>query len=340
MPVRLGTTASWARITGMLALVSAFSVPPRLYELIDQQGGAFTSQQAYAAGSTVREVQDARERGDLVNLRRGVYAVRSTYDELAPEEQYRVRTHGALLVLKEPVTLSHETAALWCGLELLRAELTTLHVTRPELPASRLEAGIHHHPGALPSAHLATVRGVRVTSAVRTAVDIARSSSFEAGLAAVDSALRGGADKAELVAAIDFCRAWAGARRASRAVAEADGRAANPGESLSRALLVTAGLAPTDLQVEIRDGRGLVGYADFSWLPLKVLGEFDGRGKYGAEAGAAADVVWAEKIREDRLRALGYTVVRWTWSDLLNRGPWLARVRLALTASAARAHLA
>lgn len=307
-----------------------FSVPPRLADLVVAQGGAFTAQQAYGAGATVREVQDARERSELVNLRRGVYAIRSTFGELTVEAQYRVRTHGALLVLKPPVTLSHETGALWTDLELLRPELPVLHVTRPELPASRVEAGIHHHPGALPAAHVTTVRGVRVTSASRTAVDVARTHDFATGLAAADSAMRSGATREQLVSVMDFCRAWPGARGASRAVSEADGRAANPAESLSRAVLITSGLAPTGLQVEIRDGRGLVGYADFGWLPLKVLGEFDGRGKYGADATTAADAVWAEKIREDRLRALGYVVVRWTWADLLVPERLVSRVRQAL----------
>lgn len=303
--------------------------------MIVLNGGAFTAQQAYDAGATVREVQDARERKNLVNLRRGVYAVRSTFDELGPEAQYRVHAHGALLVLKPPVTISHETAAIWCDLELLRPELDLLHVTRPELPASRVEAGIHHHPGALPPAHVNIVRGVRVTSEARTAVDIARGHDFATGLAAADSALRAAATHPQLVDVMNFCRAWAGARGASRAVSEADGRAANPGESLSRAVLIEAGLGPTDLQVELRDGRGLVGYADFGWLPLKVLGEFDGRGKYGADGATAAEAVWAEKIREDRLRALGYSVVRWTWADLLSPDRLASRIRQALAAARA-----
>ena len=113
-------------------------------------------------------------------------------------------------------------------------------------------------------------------------------------------------------------------------MAEADGRAANPGESWSRALLIAAGLAPTDLQVEVRDGRGLAGYADFGWLPRRVLGEFDGRGKYGVDATGAADAVWGEKVREDRIRACDYAVVRWTWADLYEPGQFLDRVRRAL----------
>jgi len=42
--------------------------------------------------------------------------------------------------------------------------------------------------------------------------------------------------------------------------------------------------------------------------------EFDGAVKYAGADGRAALV--AEKLREDRLRALGYEVVRIVWSDL------------------------
>ena len=66
--------------------------------------------------------------------------------------------------------------------------------------------------------------------------------------------------------------------------------------------------------------RGLVGYADFCWADARVIGEFDGRVKYLDESylrgRSASDAVIAEKIREGRLRALGFRVTRWTWSDL------------------------
>jgi hypothetical protein len=44
----------------------------------------------------------------------------------------------------------------------------------------------------------------------------------------------------------------------------------------------------------------------------------DGRGKYldpAMNGGDAARAVYAEKLREDRVRALGVGVVRWGWSE-------------------------
>jgi hypothetical protein len=62
----------------------------------------------------------------------------------------------------------------------------------------------------------------------------------------------------------------------------------------------------------------LIGFADFAWPG--VVGECDGRLKY-----ADRDVLWAEKRREDRIRALGLRVIRWGWDDAWARPGWLCR---------------
>lgn len=315
-----------------------FDPPPLLTSLMESQDGVFTAAQAYRVGYTHAELQRLREREVLESVRRGVYAVRDVFRGLEGPARHRVRTRAVLLVLRQP-TLSHVTAAVWSDLPLLRPDLRRVHVTRPALHASRAEGGVYHHPGSLPPEHVVVENGVARTSDARTAVDLARGSDFPRALAAVDSALRRGTTAAVLRRTLFACASWPGARGASRAVALGDGRAANPGESFSRALLVGAGLGPTDLQVAVHDAAGLVGYADVGWLPLRVLGEFDGRGKYGSAAPEAAEAVWAEKRREDRLRAAGYRVLRWTWADLRAPGPWLEQVRQAL-ASAERATVA
>ena len=62
-----------------------------------------------------------------------------------------------------------------------------------------------------------------------------------------------------------------------------------------------------------------VGRVDFAWPALGVVGEFDGRIKYGRDLAPEQDpteVLWHEKLREDLLRELGWLVVRWVWADL------------------------
>lgn len=106
----------------------------------------------------------------------------------------------------------------------------------------------------------------------------------------------------------------------------ADGRAESPGESLSRVRMFELRLLRPELQVEVRDVDGLAGRCDFGWEEQRLLGEFDGRVKYGRlccdSAEEAAETLWREKRREDRLRRTGALVARWVWADVWD-GRWL-----------------
>jgi len=323
-----------------MATVGDFEPSVPLRAVMAAQRQLFSAHQARAAGYTAGEIERLRASHRIVSVRRGVYAVTADYAALAPLARHAVAAQAALMCLAGPVTLSHETAAVWTSLEMLRPTLGDVHVTRPQLQASRREAGIYHHHGAMPDLQRRHVEGAAVTSAARTAVDIARHTDFTRGLAACDSALRSGATRAELIATLEFCSSWPGARSAGRVVSHADGRAANPGESWSRAVFIEAGIPPTSLQLEVRDAAGLIGFADFGWEDGMTLGEFDGRWKYavppGTDAAVATRALWAEKRREDRLRAAGYSVVRWAWEDLFAPDRLVARVSAAFDRAGGR----
>ena len=79
-----------------------------------------------------------------------------------------------------------------------------------------------------------------------------------------------------------------------------------------------------------------IGRVDFHFDGI-VLGEFDGRVKYGRllkPGQSPGDAVFAEKQREDALRDLGFQVVRWTWDDLEAPGQVAERVRRAIARAA------
>ncbi len=92
-----------------------------------------------------------------------------------------------------------------------------------------------------------------------------------------------------------------------------------------RLALIVGGLPRPAIQIRVagRDGR-LVGRVDLGYPESAVLIEFDGAIKYAGTDRATSgrtgrgphEVVIAEKRREDRLRDLGFTVVRFAWSDL------------------------
>ncbi|HET9117119.1 MAG TPA: hypothetical protein VFN75_03425, partial [Pseudonocardiaceae bacterium] len=67
----------------------------------------------------------------------------------------------------------------------------------------------------------------------------------------------------------------------------------------------------------------------------RTVGEFDGKSKYGRllrPGQDPAEVVYAEKLREDAIRAQTWEVVRWTWADLRDFTPTAARIRERLRA--------
>ena len=117
-------------------------------------------------------------------------------------------------------------------------------------------------------------------------------------------------------------------------VAFADGRSESAGESHSRVMLHRIGLPPSTLQLSVVDSSGrLVGRCDFGWEEQRTLGEFDGLVKYGRllkPGQTVADVVYAEKLREDALRAERWGMVRWIWSDLAAPAQLVARWTRAL----------
>ena len=75
---------------------------------------------------------------------------------------------------------------------------------------------------------------------------------------------------------------------------------------------------------------GSLARADFLWAQWRVIGEADGRMKY-----ETPEDLWREKLREDRLRELGYEVVRWTWDEIVNR-PEVVVARILRAAERAR----
>jgi hypothetical protein len=304
-------------------------VDPRLRHLSHLRGGVFTRAEALAAGYSHAEIVARLRRGTWLTIRRGVYAAAecSTTD--------RARMAAALAVLPRTSALSHRSAAVLHGLPLVGTETPVAEVTVPGA-AGRRRRDLVVHGRSLPTDHVEHKFGMRVTTLARTAVDLARQLPFHASVTVADAALRAGAAPdvlhqlvTELVGPFS--------RRARRALAFADGRAESPGESLSRVAIASHGLPVPELQVPVANGGGaVIARVDFLWRRERTIGEFDGKLKY-----ASPDVLWAEKRREDALRALGFTVVRWVWQDVWSDfATTAARLRAALATTTTVSHTA
>jgi hypothetical protein len=270
------------------------------------------------AGYSAEEVRRLLRNGDLHRVRRGAYV--QPVDQLSVEAFHRRLVEAALSQHEQPAVVSHQSAAVLHGLPVCEASLRLVHLTRPRTGGGKLRGGVELHASMLSTADLTLVDGLPVTSLARTVVDLARSRPAEQVVAAGDAALRLGLRPGELAAVLAASRGWPGIGAARRLVALLDARSESAGESVSRFRIHEAGLPAPVPQLEVRDASGqLIGRADFGWEEQRVLGEFDGRVKYGRLLRPGQDVtevVYREKLREDALRGQEWRVVRWTWPDL------------------------
>lgn len=282
------------------------------------------------SGHTDHEIRSEVRAGSLRRLRRGAYLGPGG---LSPEATHRELVVAALGMATRPAVVSHVSAAVLHGLPVDRRRLDRVHLLRPGDSRSEGRGPVVRHTR---SEVVATeVDGIAVTPLAVTAVDLARQLPFRDGVAVADAVLARGVPRSELQALVEQGRGRHGNWRAHRVVEFADGRSESAGESHSRARILEAGLPVPELQFVLIDAAGEM-RSDFVWQERRVLGEFDGRIKYGRLLRGdrdADEVLVAERRREIRLERLGWTVIRLCWSDLTK----VATVRGIVEAGFARA---
>lgn len=250
------------------------------------------------------------------SVRRGVWVPSSQWALMRAGQRYEALVHATVLQCRTPenvVVAGPSAAALW---GLPRIEPWPDHVVvldaEATMGASRFIRPRHGAP-VVP----VVLRGVRATPVARTLADLGSSGTLETAVAAADAALR-----RRLCTIADLTREVAalppgskGCVQARLMVDLADGRSGSAGESRSRVQMFRAQLPRPRLQTEFFDDQGRIGFVDFEWEGL--IGEFDGRIKYNVPPDAtppeAGEIVWREKLREDRLRR-HKPVTRWVWA--------------------------
>lgn len=281
------------------------------------------------------ELQRMVERGEMVRVRRGVYADGPLTED--PRIDHLTRARAAALTLSDNKVFSHQTAGVLHDLPVWRPSLARVVATRPGRSGGRTRHDLIIRVAPLPDQDVTEINGLKVTSLARTVADLSRECPLLWGLPAVDAALRKGATPGQLAAQADAARRWPGVRTFKAALDLADGRAESAGESISRLVLFQLGLPTPVLQQDIAHSRTgkFLARPDFCWPDLRIVGEFDGKVKYscGLDNGNLDDIVLREKRREHDLRADGWTVIRWIWAELFERqsiwDQWLLARRAA-----------
>jgi len=269
-----------------------------LEQLARENGGLVTSAAAKAAGIASQRLTELVRRGLLARVARGVYAAASALTSV-PDPR--------TLTVSWRVVLSSASAVAWFGVDLPKPP-GRLHVTAPRSRGRWRDAvpGVRLQRANLASHEIVVVRGVRVTSPLRTALDYARGHGLADAVAVVDAFYR-----AKLVTVAEFESAAAsakgpGGRQLRLVAALADPQSGSILESLCRVLLWQNGVAPEETQYPFEHPRtGWVGYLDFAWPSRRVALECDGY-EWHAER---------EPFQRDRRR----------WSAL-NRATWRSGV--------------
>lgn len=288
------------------------------------------------------ELYHRSRRGEVTRVFSGCYVDTAYWASLGADDTHRALAQLSALTFGDDLVFSHRTAAALWRLPVLGAWPARVHVAGPRGSGGRSSATLARHALGIEVA-AERVDGLQLTPLEVTVVQLAAVERFSAGVVVADAALRrrahpvpgisAGCGRDELVLAASRVALNHGGARA-RAVAHfADGRADRPGESVSRASMRAAGIAPPELQVELFGASGKRYFADFYWRALRLIGEFDGVAKYSDPTFLAGrtpqQALLDEKAREDDLRAVNHGFSRWGWDVALSPARLGAQLRRA-----------
>jgi very-short-patch-repair endonuclease len=277
--------------------------------------GAFIGSHAIAQGHLTR--------GELRNLgyRRLVQGV---YADPAVPFDHRLRCRGVALLLPRGAVIGGHSAAAWYGAPFA-GPLDPVTVLRPPDVLWRGPRGVRVHRTELAPDDVHDEDGVPVSSALRTAWDVAALETLPTAVAALDAMVRAGQVRLEDLAALaeHGTGRW-GVTRVRRAVPLVDPSAESAPESRVRVALVLAGLAP-EPQFEVRSGGRFVARVDFGWPAARLALEYEGAHHFDGVQ------IVRDDARIERLVAVGWRVLRISAADLHDLDGVVRRVRAALS---------
>lgn len=291
-------------------------------------------------GARSREAEELRrrcDRGELHRLLPGCFVPTSVWDGLRPPERHQLLLRALWPRLGPDSVVARVSAAVMFGWSDVDSLPSRVHVIDPTAQKTSTRRRVVCHAESLAAGDVWAVGSIRLSSPLRTAVDMALTSSFATAVAALDSALqRADVTREGLLAHLHARPKARGRVAAHRAIEFADGRAGSAAESFARVVLFELGAPAPELQwsFPLQDPTRS-GAVDFFFGEQGVVLEVDGRGKYTdrqyLRGSTAADAFISEKEREHALFARPEVrrIIRCGWSEL--RDP--ARLREMLVAS-------
>lgn len=267
------------------------------------------------------------DRGELRRLAKSAFVRTSEWDSATIADRFRLRSIAFGLCIAGDAHLTGPAAALLLGLPLVSEPTGLPAAIKPGNPHTghdRSPYGRTRH-GHLPVVHQTIRARVRCVGPAFCAVDIARHLGPLDGLVVADAVLHRGVDRSVLFELISKMQAYPGIGTAEWVTEKADARSESPLETLGRYAFLTEGLRPPLSNPWIWTG-GQWFRADHLLPDSGILLEADGALKYNNRLDADS-IVANEKERERLLRRAGFGIVRYNWSDALNR-PWVIPQRV------------
>jgi very-short-patch-repair endonuclease len=311
-------------------------------------GQPFTVAQLKEQGFDLGRVQRLALRGGLARLHQGVYcAIPAAIDDaVLVEARAFIARHGVAAVMGGAAA-----ADMW-GMD--RSSDQTVLWVPPDGGLRRgRRGGVVIREGRLPESDCAVIDGVLVTTPLRTGVDLScgwdqpwqilwaliqglrrEAEWLMSGLALtrltgsdLAQTLEGHALRSCLIdrlVDIGAVHRGRGIARVRRQLQYADARLESPLEIRSWLEFHRLRLPLPQLQAAVQGDSGRWYRADFRWGSL--IGEADGALKY-----TTAEQLWAEKRRQEDLEQAGFTVVRWSWAQIVHEPrEVMARITRAL----------
>jgi hypothetical protein len=285
----------------------------RLARLAAQQHGAFTTAQAAGCGFNRRLIDRWAQRGVFLRVHPSVYVIGGS------PRTWMQEVSAAVLSVNDAAAVSHQTAAvLW---EMTDRRPDRIDVVTARWDRVRRPCIAVHESRDLLELDRVVLDGIAVTSPVRTIVDLGAEAPLWLVESCLDTALRAG-----LFDAQDVRRFIARiARRGRRGVGKIrplieerlkwEGLTESELEDKFRRLIHLSGLPRPVPQFQLRDARGrFVCRADFAYPDRHLLVELDSEAFHMDRSTFQRD-----RDKQNRALALGWTTLRFTWSDLTKR---------------------
>jgi very-short-patch-repair endonuclease len=300
-------SASRASLT-FLPRIEGEAVPPdeRIAAIACRQFGAFTINQARAAGFTRSAIQHRLKVGRWLRLHPGVYAIAGS------PSTHEQRVLAAVMACGRGAVAASRTAAWLDGLIAQQGDLVYVLVAKGQ--HQRARKGIVVNEASLTKSDVRTVAGIPRTAPERTVVDAAGVLRKPALESLLDDAVQSG------LTTIPKLRRYIRERRLGhrpgarvlRELLEDRTSRGVPHKDLEKLFLRK--LHGTDLPQPVRQHPCGEFFIDAAYPNAKLAIELDGLRDH-----FSADAFRRDRRRQNEIVLAGYTVLRFTWQDVDER---------------------